>query len=261
MNTIFYTGNKENILGKILSADYVVSDFDGTDVKSPLKKAAIDYCSNISNIVSRPKLLPWAVKAGLLRYVIEGKDSESRLWSEFSEILGEDIHPMIESLRDCLGCKDDMNGKNAFLGSKVKSLDSYFLPGVKDFYKLLDNSELFYASRNFTDIIGIFADELDVPIYNIYSELPSKGVALEKIIQRNDLMDKAGGIYVLRGDSNSDDEVIDVAKFYKEKDVIDDFVAIAIDGCSHSYNPDVSVVVSSNQTPLVNDLIKYQKSQ
>ena len=252
MKPVIYKNNREETLDKVLKADFIISDFDGTDVKSPLKIAAIEYCSKLDNLLKHPGLIAWGFKAITERYLTKGKDAESALWEEFSERVGDDIHDMINSLRDCFWLKN-----NAF----VKKIDSYFLPGVKQFYATLPETENFYVSRNFTDILALFGSELNIPLENIYSELPSKGLALEQIVEKNKLEGKKGGIYLLRGDSKSDDEVLDVAEHYRRKQVIDDYVGIAIGNSSHSSNDHVDVVLSPNQCSFVEELNLYRSKQ
>ena len=243
MSSVIYKQNKGKTLDKLLNSDVIISDFDGTDVKSPLKNAAISFCSKPCNLINNPRLFPWAVEAGMKRIFL-GKDAESGLWKKFSEIIEQDLPTLISDVRDGFNSKGD-------------SIDNYFLDGVKDFYSLLPNSEKYYASRNFEDILYLFGERIDIPQENIYAELTKKSCALDDIIEKRKSRGSFGGIYVLKGDSKSDDEILDVADFYKKKDLIDDYVGIAIGNSSHSTNSKVDIIVPSNQTQLVSDMREY----
>ena len=242
MTALSYMYEKDEVLKKIVNADVIISDFDGTDVKSPLKNAAISFCSKPHNLIKNPKLFPWGIEAALTRILV-GKDSESRLWTKFSEIIEQDLPTLVSDVKENLGSK--------------RTFDDYFLPGVKDFYSLLPNSEKYYASRNFQEILEIFATEVSIPGENIYSELKNKSNALEDILEKRKLRGSFGGIYVLKGDSKSDDEILEIADFYKRKDFIDDYVGIAVGKSVHSSNKNVDIVSSPDQSKLVEDIRNY----
>ena len=247
MSSVTYTRDKAGTLEKLVNSDVVISDFDGTDVKSPLKNASLDFCSKPRNLIHNPRLFPWAIEASMKR-ILFGKDAESGLWRKFSEIIEKDLPTLISGVRDGF----DSNGA---------SIDRYFLPGVKDFYSLFPDSENFYASRNFEDILHLFAERIGVPDENVYAELDDKSFALKDVIERRYEKGIHGGIYVLRGDSKSDDEMLDVAEFFKKHDYIDDYIGIAVGNSIHSINPNVDIITPSNQTQLVEDIREYKTSQ
>ena len=243
MNSVTYTCDKAETLEKLVNLDVIISDFDGTDVKSPLKNATINFCSKPYNLIQNPRLFPWAIEAGMKRILI-GKDAESELWRKFSQIIGKDLPTLIGDIRDGFDSND-------------VSIDNYFLPAVKDFYSLFPNSDNFYASRNFEDILHLFAERIGIPEENVYAELDDKSFALKDVIERRYEKGIQGGIYVLRGDSKSDDEMLDVAEFFKKHNYIDDYVGIAVGNSIHSINPKVDIITPSNQTQLVEDIKEY----
>ena len=237
-----FKGDQENILERISQIDSIVSDFDGTDVKTPLKKAAMSYISSPRTLLEKPELIPWGIKA-VLKKLIQGKDAESGLWKELSEILEEDTEKMIENLyaeQSC--CSQD-------------KLKEFILPGVIELYNTFKETEKFYISRNYKKIISLYSEITGVPDENIFTGA-NKWILLEKIIQENPQNKR----YLIRGDSKSDDEVLAVADFYKEKGNIDDYVGVAIGNSSHSDYRLVDVVVGDNQQGLVELINDYKKS-
>ncbi len=240
MQRVTYLGDKEDILTRVTSADIMVSDFDGTDVRTPLKRAVMGYLSSPHNILRHPGLVSWGFKA-LVKKAMDGKDAESFLWQDLTEILGEDTEDMIEKLYESEKDKSECK------------LGRCLLPGVRDLYEQLSDANKFYISRNSHDIISLYAPLTGVTPENIHTGA-RKEILLEDIIANN-----PGKRYLIRGDSRSDSEVADVADFYKRKGQIDDYVAIAIGDSSHSSNENVDVVVSDDQRGLVEDLREHKR--
>ncbi|MFW6231027.1 MAG: hypothetical protein ACOC32_03305, partial [Nanoarchaeota archaeon] len=187
--------------------------------------------------------------AAVRRYLLEGKDAESSLWNEFAGLAGDDMPAIVENIRERVS--RERYGDHS-------AAESYFLPGVKDFYELFPEAETFYVSRNFDDIIGIFSDELGMPRKNAICVggdklMKTKGQALEQIIKANE-----GKAFILRGDSHSDDEVVDVADFYKnKKGLIPDYVAIAVGKSSHDEHRNVEVITPADQRELLRYISRY----
>ncbi len=241
MNDAHYLGDKEDILERIVGSDAMVSDFDGTDVKTPLKRAAEKFCVNPINILRHPKLILWAEEA-MVRKLIEGKDADSPLWKKLVDCVGEDISKI-------KGYAEDDVIKS--LSGDEMSYARLILPGVPDIYSQMGEKEKFYLTRNFDSVVRPFADILGIPEENIYSDDTDKARNAERLIQ-----DNAGRVsrYVFRGDSCSDSEVLDVADFYKSKRVIDDYVGVAIGKPGKRDLSKVSVMVGDDQRPLAEDL-------
>ena len=237
-----FRGNQENILERISQIDGIVSDFDGTDVKTPLKKAAMSYISSPKTLLEKPELIPWGFKA-VFKKLIQGKDAESVLWKELSGILEEDTEKMIENLYDKQSCCDQ------------DKLKKFILPGVLELYNTFEEAEKFYISRNYEKIISLYSEITGVPDENIFTGA-NKWMLLEKIILDNPQNKR----YLVRGDSKSDDEVLAVADFYKEKGNIDDYVGVAIGDSSHSDYRLVDVVVTDDQRGLVELINDYKIS-
>ncbi len=242
MGMILYNGEKEKVLDRIVHADAIVSDFDGTDVQTPLKRAAMTYLASPRTILRKPELVGWGVKA-MLRKAMQGKDADSVLWEELSGILGEDTIDMIERFY-----QERSNMPDNVLERSV-------LSGVKDIYSQLPDAERFYISRNFKDIIGLYSQFTGVPEENTYTG-ERKGPLLEDIIVAN----PENRRYIIRGDSASDDEVLDVADFYRSKGAIDDYVGIAIGKSSHNDCIHNDIIVSEDQRPLAYDIESYKNS-
>jgi hypothetical protein len=235
MKTVEFRVNRNEILERMRHADCIVSDFDGTDVKSPLKIAALHYLMNPSHFIDHPKLAVWAAKAPFTR-LAKGKDAESALWYDFSSILGKDIRDVVEDVRSGLYKK----------GKPQEAAMKYVLPGVQEFYTSLPSTEKHYISRNFDAILEVFASALGIDEIHATED---KAHALEEIITSKDHKR-----YILRGDSHSDDEVLDVAEHYKKKGIIDDYVGVAIGASSHTDNEYVEVVSPPQQMSLVHAL-------
>ncbi|MFP4657023.1 MAG: hypothetical protein ACLFNK_05605 [Candidatus Woesearchaeota archaeon] len=242
MADIEYKGDREEILERIVRADTIVSDFDGTDVKTPLKRAAISYLSSPRTLMKRPGLIGWGIRA-ILKKAADGKDADSVLWEELSGILKEDTIDMIEKLYEDRCSKSE------------EVLEKSILPGVREIYASLPDAEKFYISRNFSHIIGLYASLTGVPEENIRTG-EKKGALLENLIISNP--DRR--MYVIRGDSSSDDEVLDIAEFYKAKGAIDDYVGIAIGNSSHSRCEYADLLLGDDQSALADEIRTYKDS-
>lgn len=239
MGTVEFQGNEKDILERMKATEVIVSDFDGTDVKPLLQMAAVRYLLNPKHLIQHPPLVLWSAKA-LPKRLIQGRDADSVLWSDLNSILGDDIKDIAENVR-----------KNLYKnGTPREAVKKFLFPGVQEFYAQFPSTKKQYVSRNFEEILNIFGNVLG---FDEIHATEDKARALEEIITSNNFQH-----YVVRGDSHSDDDVIDVAEFYKKKGVIDDYVAIAVGNGSHTKYNHVDVITPTNQHELA-DIIAGKK--
>lgn len=229
MNCPIITSDQElsELVKRILATDICISDLDDTDARSPAKELASDF----EHYEKKPGYWIWLAKTGT-KHLFSGKKSESDSWKEFVEkfLRGHEELSRIEKMLT------------------PENVESTLFPGVKEFYSQLPDDALrVYLTRNIRGITQAYAQCLG--INRIYAEQFDKLNAIKLILGQN----PSRKSWLVKGDSEEDQEVLTFLKFQKTKNRIDDIIGIYV--TEEELNPEFEINLFQDYRPLV-DLIK-----
>ncbi|GEM_PF-5542780 len=220
------SANQSGLVKRILTADTILSDLDGTDT-SAAKQVFFDFIKDPKYFLN-PKFLAWLACAGC-NYLIYNQSAESKIASEFiSKFL-----------------RHDQNLSRITAKYNQEFAKSTLYCGIEEFYGLLFKDSLkIYVSRNIKDVLHAYL--LATKSNDAMAEQFDKKKSVEKIIKKYPNQKK----FVVRGDTAEDQEMADYLKYLKLKETIDDVVFINIAKNPRHYNSCADVNTSRNHKAL-----------
>lgn len=221
--------NESELVKKILSADTILSDLDGTDT-SAAKQVFFDFLKEPKYFLN-PAFLAWLACAGgnYVVNVLHGQNAESQIAREF-------ICKFLRQEKDLSRITSKYDEEFA---------RSTLFSGIKEFYGLLPNNSLkIYVSRNIKDVLQAYMQA--TKSNEALSEQFDKKKSVEKIIKKYPNQKK----FVVRGDTVEDEEMADYLKYLKLKETIDDVIFIHVAKNSRHYNPRADLNTSRNHGAL-----------
>lgn len=218
------------LVKRILATDICISDLDDTDAPSPAKVLASDW----RHYGRSPAYWTWLFKAGT-KHLLFGKKSESGSWEKFIN----------KFLRD----PEELSRIEKLFTPEY--LESTLFPGVKEFYGLLPRDAIrIYLTRNIREVALAYAGYLG--INEIHAEQFDKHLTIQKIIQTPYLRKR----WLVKGDSDEDQEVLSFLKYQKTRDKIDDVVGIYV--TEEKLNPRFDINLFQDYRPLVELMKKHR---
>jgi hypothetical protein len=230
---------RESFCSQILNSDILISDLDNTEGPSPAKKIAEDALKDPSYFLSI-NFLKWFFESGI-KWVKEGKKSESESWKKFIELFLKD--------------KNNLKKVKEKITPFYASVTSY--KGLKEFYGLLNATKL-YLTRNIKEITEAYEKAFDFEdsfveqfekektIKQILSQYPNK----KRLIIKSDL-----------DEVEVNEAVFDYLKFKTRKKSLEYFISIVVSKFPDNKDNSFHIKISRDYTGLVNLLKKhiYQK--
>ena len=202
--------SQEEIRREISKAQVVLTDLDDTDAVSPAKILAREHVQRGAKHHAR--YLSWVVRSSWKKYH-QGKSSETEIWKEY-------VDTFLKSKSQRIRAGEYFDERN---------VQQLLFPGVQDFYRALPPTYKSYITRNISEVARAFSSV--VGIDSIVAETPNKGIATEQFIQSNPWFQN----YIIKGDSEEDEEMMRVAEHYKKKGSIKTVTSILV--CENKNTP------------------------
>lgn len=245
MRTIYKTneswvkarGIKEGLFQRILHADACLSDLDDTDAASPAKFIALhDWKSRLWNDFN---YLCWFAETGW-HYLFNGNNVESQRWRKYVDtFLKKEGQDNIEALAEI----DQL--------LNPKQIKNSLFPGVEEFYSLLP-AQKFYVSRNLPVVVYKYGQQLG--FHDTYGKIDHKKEFTEHFVPNHPHFQH----YLVRGDSEEDEEMAEVLRSFARRRIIKEVTAIYVKSKISFSSSRFEIETSRNQTGLVG-LLKLHK--
>lgn len=203
------------------------SDLDESDVPSQARRIAFDRF--LSRFCRDEIYRNWVLR------------SAQRCLKETSPSYGEVWHEYITTfLRD----RDELIRLREYYTPEM--VRRTLFPGVKDFYtQIIPHAEKYYVTRNIHLVANFFATELGFP-QHVFSEVQQKGQHLQNFIESHSFTS-----YGCSGDSDDDEEMHDILKFYQGKGRIGYSRTLFIAENKHAPHPKFDMNCSRDRRGLV----------
>jgi len=180
-----------DLRSRLLSADICFSDLDDTDAFAPAKKIAFDKW--FSRLLNDDHYLGWFLDT-TFAYLRDGRCAESEQWALYRETFLQDL----------------VARENIGESFRVESARALVFPGVADFYKRISALK-FYVTQNVLPITGRFVDLFD--FMGAFTEVDDKGKIIENFVLNHPRYQH----YLVKGDMNTDYEMLDRLRFLMNK--------------------------------------------
>jgi hypothetical protein len=180
--------NKSSLRHKILSSEVCISDFDGTDVYSPIGMVAVYF--NPSHLAS-PRYLGWAIKS-FATWLVRSK-SVDNAWQYYQN------HFLDKKERIRVAQR---------LGHRMMNWLLY--PGVKELYATMPMHKA-YVTRNVHEIVTKFANY--VGVNEVIAGVTNKKKTVEELIKT-----RAFRHFLYKADDKpEEEEVLDMLRHYQKR--------------------------------------------
>lgn len=222
--------DEQRLAGLIHTADIAVSDIDETIAVSPSKKAAKRIVAG--NMLRRPSLLKWAVKAVCMRYFSRnGKKHEPELWKEFLSLLKAEE---IERVKTII---------------TPEHAASSLYKGVPEFYSFIPGAKKVFVTRSLECIAESYriASGFDAALSMQFDKTKSA----REIAGRFPSCKR----YVFLGDSAEDEAALDYLKFLWKYTKIETLVSVYVAKSKKSANNNFDISIGRDYACL-DDLLR-----
>ena len=190
---------------KILAADVCISDLDDTDTDSPAKEIA----KRAIGIEFDPLgYLTWGIGT-TVSLIKNGKNGETERWRQY-------VHTFLKFP----GSRAQVSA--LFNPEKVRNS---LYPGVEEFYASIPAAR-FYLTRNIKEVADVYGNVLGFT--GVISEAFYKEKAIQEFLINHSQFQR----YVVRGDSDEDQMVLDVLRFQQRERKIE-----SVTGIYHADSP------------------------
>jgi hypothetical protein len=216
----------QNLSQRLIKTQVWFSDLDDSDAKSPGKEIALKHAVGTSHF--NPEYWGWVVETAFTRLIKDKQVAETSSWKNYIDSFLRSPESMKEI-------------QQIFTDEKIERT---LFPGVEDFYSLLP-AEKYYVTRNISEVAKVYANYLKFQDY--FSESDSKGKVVEDFILKNPQIEHYG----VSGDSEDDQEMVDVINFYSKRKPIELLVSLYITNSRNKLNDSFLVNISRDRTGLV----------
>ncbi|HDD45994.1 MAG TPA: hypothetical protein ENG42_00825 [Candidatus Aenigmarchaeota archaeon] len=221
--------DEEDIRRLMLNCDVCISDLDDTDANSPAKYLACNKLFHDEPLSSC--FIKWCIHTGF-ELMKKGKRCELDRWKEYVRLFLNTE-------------KEREKARRLFTPEIVNKL---IYPGVKDFYRLIKGRKI-YVTGNIGEIAEVFAKYTGVD--EIKPEVYDKARVMEELLR-----DAGFKRITFKGDSNADEEALDVLRFYEKRGEVEYVIACDVacsikQGEDHIMNKGYDIAIGRDYRGLV----------